>query len=643
MNRSCLSIIVGVGLSFLPSPVSAQSPATKPRTAPLNNTAGRDKSDPKAEADRIVKERRAQARSLLISLASDARTFRDQPLRARSLARIADALWAADSEQGRTLFRKAWEAAEIADRESQERLNISGGEVKLKPAEITPETISSVVMSLDLRREVLKLAARRDRLLAEEFLQKLKADQQETKSENSRRSLWDLPEALQQRLSLAEGLLRTGDIERALQFADPVLGSVTISTVEFLTLLREKNLAAADRRYATMLASTGGNLSADANTISVLSSYIFTPQTYVIFNTQGAASYSSMPSSSPAGVGPQLRLAFFQTAVGVLLRPERSPEQDESTAGIAGKYMVVKRLMPLFEQYAPREITEAMRGQFEALNSLVSEGVRQEENESVQKGISPEKPLADQEQSLLDQIERAKTSDERDQLYFRLALLALSKDDMRARDYVSRIDESGFRKQAQAWVDACLAISAIEKKKIETALELARIGELTHIQRVWILTQAAKLLAKNDRDKALSLLDDAIAEARRIEGVDLDRPRGLLAIANALELVEPARAWDAIFDAVKAANATEGFTGEDGGLTVTISTKSQIRVSPNAVPDFDIDGIFGKLAHNDYDRAVQLARGFQGEAPRANATIAICQSVLNEKSATPAQRKLAVE
>jgi len=120
--------------------------------------------------------------------------------------------------------------------------------------------------------------------------------------------------------------------------------------------------------------------------------------------------------------------------------------------------MVVKRLTPLFEQYAPREITEAMRGQFEALNSLVSEGVRQGENESVQKGISPEKQLADQEQSLLDQIERAKTSDERDQLYFRLALLALSKDDLKARDYVSKIDESWFRKQAQAWVDVGLAI-----------------------------------------------------------------------------------------------------------------------------------------------------------------------------------------
>jgi hypothetical protein len=145
------------------------------------------------------------------------------------------------------------------------------------------------------------------------------------------------------------------------------------------------------------------------------------------------------------------------------------------------------------------------------------------------------------------------------------------------------------------------------------------------------LTQSAKLLAKTDRDKALSLLDDATAEARRIDIVDLDRPRGLLAIANALEQIEPARAWDALFDAVKAANSNEAFTGEDGVLTVTINSKSQIIKKMEANPDFEIKGIFSEVAGKDYDRAVQLARGFQGEAPRANATIAICQAVLNEK------------
>jgi hypothetical protein len=614
MNASHLFSVISFGLILLPSPAPAQLPVSKPKAA-LDNAASGDPSVAKSAASRLRSERRAQARSLLISLASDARSFRDQTLRARCLARIADALWDVDAEQGRTLFRKSWEAAETADE---------------NPA---PYTLGQTPPNL--RGEVLKLVARRDRRLAEEFLEKLKADQKLNESENSRPDLYALPDALQQRLRLAGSLLRSGDVERALQFADPVLGSVTLSTVDFLTVLREKNSAAADQRYAAMLANTGGNMMTDPNIISLLSSYIFTPQMYVIFGTDGGASWTMPPSYlPPANVDPQLRLAFFQTAASVLQRPtDPPPEPDSVRAGIVGKYMIVKRLMPLFEQYAPKEITETMRGQFEALNSLVSDGIRQGENEWTQKGISPEKSLADQEHSLFDQIDRARTSDERDQLYFKLALLALSKDELKARDYVSKIDESWFRKQAQAWVDWGLAIGAIRKKKIGAALELARTGDLTHIQRVWLLTQTAKLLAKTDRDKALSLLDDATSEIRRIEGVDLDRPRGLLAIANALRLVEPSRAWDAVFDAVKAANSTEGFSGEDGVLTQTIRTSDAIRASPNAVPDFDIEGIFGNLANVDYDRVVQLARGYQGEAPRANATIAIARSVLNEKSA----------
>lgn len=621
MYRSCLSVIVGVSLLFCVHTVSAQSPTAKPK-APLNNIAGKDKSEEQAEAERLAKERPMKARLLLTSLASEVYSYRDQALRARSMARIADALWNADVEQGRTLFRKAWEAAETVDQESKEPLTLGH-----RP--------------LNLRRKVLALAARRDRLLAEEFLQKLKTDEQENKAESSENNLWRLQDVAEKRLGLAENLLSTGDIERALQFADPVLGRVTISTIEFLTQLREKNPAAADQRYAALLANTGGNMLADANTVSVLSSYIFTPHMYVTFNADGGANTSAMETSfPPANVDPRLRLTFFRIASSVLLRVQPSPEQDQSSTGIAGKYMVIKRLMPLFEQYAPQEMAATMRARFEALNSLVSDSVRQSDNEWLQQGISPEKQIQeDREHSLLDQIERAKTADERDDLYFQLAVLALDKNDMKARDYVGKISESEFRKQAQAWVDWCLAFSAIQKKKIEMALELARTGELTHIQRLYLLTQTAKLLAKTNRDKALSLLDDAIAEARRIDVSDPDRPRGLLAIANALKVVEPSRVWDAAFDAVKAANSTENFTGEDSVLVATVNSKSLISNRTDSVPDFVIEGIFGKLAEDDYDRAEQLARSFQGGAPRVNATIAVALAVLNEKSAASPKLK----
>jgi hypothetical protein len=224
-----LFIIVGVGLILLERSAFAQLATTKAK-APLDNTAGSDKPVTKAEADRIREGRRLQARSLLFSLSNEARGFRDQTLRARSLARIADALWGVTAEQGRALFREAWAAADKADQESHDLTN--------------------------LRREVLSLAAKRDRLLAEEFLQKLKVDSREQKAEPlgndlpSESNLWTLPGALEKRLSLAKDLLSTGDIGRALEFADPLLGDVTISTVEFLTQLREKDPAAADRRYA---------------------------------------------------------------------------------------------------------------------------------------------------------------------------------------------------------------------------------------------------------------------------------------------------------------------------------------------------------------------------------------------------------
>ena len=614
-----LSVFLGLGLIPSPSLFAQKVP--------------KEKAAAKLEAERVRKERQTEVRYLLVALASDARSFRDQTLRARSLARIADALWEIDVEQGRTLFRKAWEAAEIAVRENNERLNIRDGKVSIQAVQVDPAAFSSIASIPDLRKEVLRLVAPRDRSLAEEFLEKLKESEPEDKSESANPSLWGLDEASQQRLGLAESLLREGNTERALQLADPVLGQVTISTLEFLTLLREKNPAAADQRYATMLASTSGNLSSDANTVSMLSSYIFTPKSYIVFNPEGRASYSMGRVTPMANVAPQLRDAFFQTASIVLLRPQPPPEQDQSSAGIAGKYLVVKRLLPRFEQYAPGNMTAAIRGQLEALNSLVNDEVRGGKTEPNHEEITPEESVGDREASLLDEIEHADTSDERDQLYFRLALLALKKFDLKARDYVSKIEESGFRKQAQAWVDWSLAVGAIEKKKIEVALELNRTGELTHIQRVWILTQAAQLLARADRVRASSLVDAAAAEARRIDGGDLNRPRGLFAIANALRVVEPARVSEAVLEAVKAANSTDGFTGEGGMVTQTMNTKGMIRVSPQPVPEFDVAVVFGALANEDYQGAVQLARGFQAEAPRANATIAIARSVLNDKRA----------
>lgn len=67
---------------------------------------------------------------------------------------------------------------------------------------------------------------------------------------------------------------------------------------------------------------------------------------------------------------------------------------------------------------------------------------------------------------MLDRIDRAKTSDDRDALYVQLATRTAQKGDMRARDFTEKIEDSELRKQARPYVDMNLAMNAVEKKTL---------------------------------------------------------------------------------------------------------------------------------------------------------------------------------
>jgi len=615
---SCLSVF----------PVSAQTAPENRSSAPAKPAAA--KTATPTDAEQQLRIRRAQARSLLIALSTDARTFHDQTLRARSLARIADALWQVDAEQGRVMFRKAWEAAEVADQESDRKLQQEIEQQKSR-------TGGGFAISLppNLRREVLRLAAKHDRALGEEFLEKLKAQKLEGAT-SAPRQIGRLNEALSQRLSVARELMQNGEMGRALEFAAPALTIVGIDSINFLSDLRDKNAAAADERYVALLTASANNPQSDANTASLLASYIFTPHLFMTFSGNGGINTSQMAQKiTPADVSPALRSAFFQAAAGILLRPLPPQGQDQASL-VQAKYLVIKRLLPFFEQSAPAEMVESLRTHLNALNGLVPDEARREDD-SINEGLRPEKPPEEREQSWLDRIERAKTAEERDSLYMELAQFVARTGDMRARDYISKIDDSEMRKQAQAYMDGSLAIYAVTKKKTDQALELVQKGELSHLQKAWVLSQVARILAPTDKDKAAELVEEAAGEARRIEVSDASRPQALIAVANALKEIDPARVWDATFEAVKAANSAEGFTGEDGEMVLKFQSKNQSSVHTNDVAEFDLEGIFRDLANQDYERAVELARGFEAEGPRAVATIAIARAVLQPQKQAAAK------
>ena len=113
LNAAALCIIAQV------SAAQAQSNAGKPPAPPrTEKTRSNGKASTDAGADPLAEIRRTTAVSLALSLADEARSFRDPVLAARVQARTADALWEADNDRARALFRRAWETADSADRES---------------------------------------------------------------------------------------------------------------------------------------------------------------------------------------------------------------------------------------------------------------------------------------------------------------------------------------------------------------------------------------------------------------------------------------------------------------------------------------------------------------------------------------------
>jgi hypothetical protein len=542
-------------------------------------------------------------------------------------ARAADILWDTDPDRARDLFRRAWEAAEIVDTEAAKK---RAEEMKRLETGGEPVVVRG---GPSLRNEVLRLVAKRDRKLGEEFLKVLDEAAEKARAEAAadQRRNQGFRTGMSQRLQLARRLLEDGEVERAIEFATPALDSVNVDSIFFLSALREKNAQLADAAFTNLMARAARDPNSDANTVSGLSSYLFTPFIYVSFERNGGANQNQQrqPTPPPA-VDDALRANFFKIAYQILMQPLPAPDQDRSTSGHTGKYLLIKRLLPLFEQHAA-DLAPGLRTQMTALASYVPPTFQQGENRAVSIGIQPDDTESDPYQRMQERLDRATRADDRDAIYADYAVALIESGDPRGKDLVDKIENSELRKSVKAYTDFALADAAVQKKDVAEITRLVKNGELTSIQKVWALTSAAKIVAASERSRAAELLEQAAAEARRIGGSDPERAKALTAVAVGFGEIDQVRAWEILGEVVKAANSAEGFTGEDSRVTSRLQTKFMVVMNDANAPDFDLLAIFRHLARADLLRAVQIAKTFTGEAPRAVATLAIARSVLEKR------------
>jgi len=82
----------------------------------------------------------------------------------------------------------------------------------------------------------------------------------------------------------------------------------------------------------------------------------------------------------------------------------------------------------------------------------------------------------------------------------------------------------------------------------------------------------------SDRTRALELLEEALAEARRIDDNDANRAFLITGLATQFLTADIIRSWEVTTEAIKATNAAKGFSGKADSLSVALVTSSGLKL-----------------------------------------------------------------
>ena len=605
--------------------VSAQIPAPGSKQQRTAKPAGK-------EIDHQLAQKRSIALSMLSSLAIEARSYRDEPLRARVQARVADALWNHDQEAARSLFMRAWDTADALDLHEPVSRSISAR------SNVRP-TLSVGLVRTRLRNEILSLVSARDYKLGELLLAKLtkSSDGDQGSSENGsspRRSELELSE----RLRLASEFIENGNVQRALQFADPALTQVTPAAIQFLVALRDKDQRLADPRFARLLAMAAADPASDANTVSLLTTYAFTPSTYLQVSETGIPSVISDNHGPAPPLDASLRSNFFSVSANILLRP--MDQIDRSSAGRPGTHLITRRLFPLFQQYAP-DFVGVLNAHLAAMGPEVAQSTRRWSERIFNRGFDSTitgtaangNSVETDVHALADRYalpEAATNSEERDRAYSFIAMQLAREGDARAYEFVDKVDDTETRKSVRKMVDFGYLGGLIEKKTTDELIARILRSELTPAFRANYLVRAAQLMVKTDRVRAVEVLDKALEEAQRIDAATSERAYVFVSLLAAFTKLDRARTWHLAREMIKAANNVADFTGENSQTNWMIEGKLSARLGTNLAGPTDLPDAFAAIAADDFYQAVDITSTIKGDAPRALATLAVARAVLQE-------------
>ena len=570
-------------LLILPLPVAAQ-------TLPSQT------SKEEEEKARVELERKVLI--LLEEVVSDSQLLKLAENRAIVQAGAADLLWVRDEKRARAFFRDALTGLGDALAASN-RKDVS--------------QFRAHWMLLELRQQLLRIAARRDPQMALDLLSATRPPAGEDPMQGL--GIPDQELAMEQSLA-AEAA--ASDPKRALQMAEESLSKgVSHSLLSVLHRLQQKDTELAQRLLASIIKKLQGeNLSRDPSAFlvaQILLRNALRPDESIAWAARSSAQVK------PLSVDEQTK----RELADIVSRAALNGPADSQTL------IALQPILADLEKLVPERSEQLRKRMADARKRLDPEAQRWMEFEPLLRSGTAD--------ALLEAAAKAPQF-MRGMLYTSAAWKLFDAGEVeRARQIISDNLSGPERDQSLAMIDRRTIARALEKGKIDEVKKLIARVQSKQARATQIALLVVALVKKGERKMALELLEETRNLINR-QPENQEEINTLLAVARAYAAVEPARAFELIEPVVDQANEMisaaallDKFSSNQQGLF----RKGEMLLQPGFMTASNMFSQYGRelgaLARADFNRTKSVADRFQRNEVRLMARLLIAQSVLSDR------------
>ncbi|MEK6282546.1 MAG: hypothetical protein AABN95_19470 [Acidobacteriota bacterium] len=488
-----------------------------------------------------------------------------------------------------------------------------------------------------LLQKLIKAAASFDRKLARNYINRYTEEAPAQKSEPATPAQ-SLSQQADLNMLLALQLIETQPALAVRVAQNAVAAAVTVRTLEFLGTLRKKDAGLANAFFATALQSVIARRGTDINELLLLYTYVFSPRRVLGVTSQGIVlrqipGYQRVAQDYP--VDSRLAQQFLQASAQILLAdPQYRQGNLSSGTGAAGDLYLINLIKPQVAIYASRLLGPLSEQAGLLVSYLQSEQYSRLQSDverlgRVQNGTGEGAANgASDVESLLSRAAALPPSAKRDYLYYTAAVTAVrEKHYDAALDIVEHVSEE-FRAKVKEFIGFSIAQQSVSDRQFERAEQWAeRDADLTRRAYLFALIASA-LLDDDSKDYtgATRLLNEVERLASKLDA-KRERISVLLRAAEIFSRFDIPRASEVLRLAFKAANGSEGFTG-DSKVTRLLEVGDFGFFYEMFNDNLSLSRTLSPLAFSDFYGMVSTVRDLQNRAFRLRAVISLCGGVL---------------